>query len=391
MPADYHSTAQALALPVSPPRSPTLTRQPSRAAWSRRQSNLSHSGSRSPFNHGEPSFRNKVLDNAERVQRHVYRTVKKLTPLQRILAGFAVVAALVTGVLFLVFNERIFAWLEPFAERWKNTKGGWLILWAMTFATAFPPLIGYSTCVTIAGFVYRFPEGWFIVASATVIGSLCSFMVSRTVLSRFVHRLVENDKRFAAFSLVLKHDGLKLLIMIRLCPLPYSLSNGALSTVPTVQPPVFALATAMASPKLMIHIFIGSRLAAIAKSGEKMDAGTKAINYASIVGGMILGAATGYFIYQRTVARSRELEAEERASLRHSASQSGRGADFSDDPEEQVAAAAILRDDDIDFLDNEETRPGYRDEFTDDEDDVFRHGDGDDEEAIGMSDQLTKK
>ena len=140
---------------------------------------------------------------------------------------------------------------------------------------------------------------WFIVASATVIGSLCSFIVSRTVLSRFVHRLVANDKRFAAFSLVLKHDGLKLLVMIRLCPLPYSISNGAMSTIPTVQPLVFALATAIASPKLMIHIFIGSRLAAIAKSGEKMDGGTKAINYASIVGGMVLGAATGYFIYQR--------------------------------------------------------------------------------------------
>lgn len=136
-------------------------------------------------------------------------------------------------------------------------------------------------------------------ASATIIGSLCSFIVSRTVLSRYVHRLVANDKRFAAFSLVLKHDGLKLLIMIRLCPLPYSISNGAISTVPTVQPLVFALATAIASPKLMIHILVGSRLAAIAKSREKMDAGTKAINYASIVGGLILGVATGFLIYQR--------------------------------------------------------------------------------------------
>ena len=93
----------------------------------------------------------------------------------------------------------------------------------------------------------------------------------------------------------------------------------------------------------------------------------------------------------RTVARSQELEAEERASLRRSASQSGRGGDFSDDPEEQAAAATALRDDDIDFLDEEETRRGYRDEFTNDEDDVFRHGDGDDEEAIGMNDQHVRK
>ena len=159
MPADYDSTARALALPISPPLSPTSSHQPVRAAWSHQQSSRSHSRSRSPFSQGERSFRDKVIDNAERVQRHVYRAVKKLTPLQRVLAGIAIVAALVLTVLFFVFNERIFAWLEPFAKKWKSAPGGWLILWAMTFATAFPPLIGYSSCVTIAGFVYGFPEG----------------------------------------------------------------------------------------------------------------------------------------------------------------------------------------------------------------------------------------
>lgn len=142
-------------------------------------------------------------------------------------------------------------------------------------------------------------RSWFVVASATVVGSLCSFIVSRTLLSDFVYRLVANDSRFVALSSVLKHDGLKLLIMIRLCPLPYSLSNGAMSTVPTVKPLTFALATAIATPKLMIHVFVGTRLTAIADSGEKMDATTKAINWASIVGGMTLGALTGWLIYRR--------------------------------------------------------------------------------------------
>lgn len=164
----------------------------------------------------------------------------------------------------------------------------------------------FCTCVYDLRNLLHFPDklltldcSWFIVASATVIGSLCSFMVSRTILSKFVHRLIAKDKRFAALSLTLKHDGLKLLCMIRLCPLPYSISNGALSTFPTVHPLTFALATAIASPKLLIHVFIGSRLVAIARSGEKMDAGTKAINYASIVIGALLGIATGWFIYRR--------------------------------------------------------------------------------------------
>lgn len=124
-------------------------------------------------------------------------------------------------------------------------------------------------------------------------------MVSRTVLSKYVHRLVEQDTRFAALTLVLKRDGLKLLCMIRLCPLPYSISNGAISTFETVKPSTFALATAIVTPKLMIHVFIGSRLAVIARSGEKMDAMTKSINWLSIIGGVMIGGLTAWFIYNR--------------------------------------------------------------------------------------------
>ena len=160
-------------------------------------------------------------------------------------------------------------------------------------------MIGYSTCGTTAGFVYGVWEGWLILATASVVGSTCSIIVSRTVLRRYVERLLANDKRFAALALTIKHDGLKLLCMIRLCPLPYSLSNGAMSTFPTVQPLMYAAATAIVSPKLLVHAFIGSRLAAIAKSGEKMSAGTKAINWASIVVGAFLGGFTGWYIYRR--------------------------------------------------------------------------------------------
>lgn len=124
-------------------------------------------------------------------------------------------------------------------------------------------------------------------------------MVSRTILSQYVHRLVEQDTRFAALTLVLKRDGLKLLCMIRLCPLPYSISNGAISTFETVTPSTFALATAIVTPKLMIHVFIGSRLAVIARSGEKMDVMTKLINWLSIIVGVIVGGLTALFIYKR--------------------------------------------------------------------------------------------
>ena len=305
-----------------------------------------------------------------------------MTPVQQALSFAVGLSTIVFAILFLVFSERIFAWLEPFAEKWKNLRGGWLILWMLCFTTAFPPVIGYSTCLTLAGFIYGFPWGWPIVATATVVGSTCSFIVSRTVLKTFVDRLVSGDQRFEALSLVLKHDGIKLLLMIRLCPLPYSLSNGAISTFPTVQPLMFALATAAATPKLLIAVFVGSRLAVIAKSGEKMDAATKAINWISIIIGVLLGIATGWWIYTRTMSRSRQIEAEERVNGGQVKSQPT--SEFLDDPE-QAATATLLRDDQIDFLD-QGSQDEYRDDF-DDDNGVFRYGDAEDDDAIGLDRQ----
>jgi uncharacterized membrane protein YdjX (TVP38/TMEM64 family) len=381
MPADYSSTAKLLALPISPISSPSPDQQSSRPPWSRRLSGTSRYSTQT----SRQTYKSQILHSATKASRKFVKTFQALTLFQRILAVTALVVVNVFLVLFLVYNEKIIVYLAPAAKKWHDVQGGWIILWLMTFIAAFPPLIGYSTTVSIAGFVYGFPDGWFIAASSTVAGSLASFIASRTVLSNYVHNLVGKDKRFEALAITLKHDGLKILCMIRVCPLPYSISNAAMSTFPTVHPLSFALATAISSPKLLIHVFIGSRLALIAANGGKMDAGTKAINYASIIIGSIIGAGVGWFIYQKTMARARELEEEdlENRLQENGLVVGGRDRTYTDmDGNEDMDAAALMDPDDISLWDQEEgiesRDSGYRDEFTDDEH-VFARGGVDDE------------
>lgn len=393
MSADYNSTARALSLPIEAPKSPSpnLLRPP----WNppRRSSSTARSRSALLGHRRNSSLRATAIQNGEKIYRRIVSTVEKMTLLQRILAACALVVTGVLGILFLIFNEKIFTWLGPFAERWKDLPGGWAILWAMIFITAFPPAIGYGACSTAAGFIFGIWEGWLIIATASVVGSFCSLIVSRTILRSYVEKIVAHDKRFAALTLTLKHDGLKLLCMIRLCPLPYSLSNGAMATFPTVHPVMYALATAIVTPKSFVHVFIGSRLGVIARTGEKMSTAARVINWTSIAIGLLIGAFTGWYIYQKTMARAKQLEAEERANVRDSVQQSGAPPpEFTDDPDAQVAASTVAnREDDAPDYFDEETSPRpenreYRDEFTDDEDadDVFGRGDGDEEEAIGL-------
>lgn len=71
------------------------------------------------------------------------------------------------------------------------------------------------------------------------------------------------------------------------------------------------LTTCVCRPKLAVHVFIGSRLALLAESGDKMSAGDRAINYASMLFGGVLGFTVGLIIYRRTMARAAELAATE--------------------------------------------------------------------------------
>ncbi|KAK3300946.1 uncharacterized protein B0H64DRAFT_382266 [Chaetomium fimeti] len=291
----------------------------------------------------------------------------------QILVSLAGLLILVLSILFLVYSHPLLVALGAAAQSWRAAPLGWLPLWLATVATAFPPVIGYSTCVTLAGFVYGFPLGWPIAASATVVGSAAAFVASRGWLRGYVHRLVGGDQRFIALGQVLRRDGLGVLVMIRLCPLPYSLSNGFLATVGSIGVGQFALATAGATPKLLVHVFIGSRLALLAEPGDKMSGFDRAVNYISMAVFGLLGFAVGVFIYRRTMARAAELAREAQLEAGEALldgdgdlEQGVMGDDLENgrmvDPDE-LDAAALMDDDDISLWDA--SGDGYHDSWDD--------------------------
>lgn len=163
MPASDYD-ASALATPyrdASPdPQSQNFAPQRSNSPlWTRRSADNASGRPRSFASDRPKDLRTRIWRSYAKLNRQALQTYNHFTPLQRIGIILAGLALFVLTVLFLVYNERIFGWLEPYAKRWRNLPGGWAILWAMTFVVSFPPLIGYSTCVTIAGFVFGFPNG----------------------------------------------------------------------------------------------------------------------------------------------------------------------------------------------------------------------------------------
>ncbi|KAL7819068.1 hypothetical protein V8C26DRAFT_35435 [Trichoderma gracile] len=356
--ADSLSPTPSSASSTTPPLSSSETRFPHPQRWSRRdlgRRRLSGGVSRSA----------RMSSNAQDWVREQWATYLRwsektvaafwaLSPLHRSLVAFAILLGWVFIILSVLYSEAFFAWLATVSKTWREIPGGWLIAFMLIFVTSVPPIVGYSTANTIAGFVYGFPMGWPIAASACVVGSLAAFMACRTVLSGHVHRLIGTDHRFVALGQVLRKDGLLYLTGIRFCPLPFSLSNGFLATIPSISPLTFVISTALSTPKLLIHIFIGSRLAIIAEQGDAMSLRDKVVNYTGMFVGGAIGAAAGIIIYRRTMARAEELAREEAVLV--AAEEGGAVVAYEDtddtlmDPED---AANVMGDDDVSLWDTQ--------------------------------------
>lgn len=393
-----HSTSEQLPVPWARQSNghPTASRRLSHPySLNSRAGNSTGAGGDTSSLRGQlQAFTAQTLSTASKAYRQAVEAYTGLPRSRQLLVLAGAVVLVAVAITLLAFSHRIFTLLGPVAASWRALPGGWLIIWGLTFLVAFPPLIGYSTACTVAGFVYGFPLGWPIVASATVLGSSAAFLASRTVFSAYVDRLVGHDRRFVALGHVLRHDGLGVLALVRFCPLPYSLSNGFLATVPSIQPLSFALATAFSSPKLLVHVFIGSRLALLADKGDDMTFGDRMINYMSMLVGGLVGMGVGYFIYRRTMARAAELareEAEAGGRPLGAGGAGGLGGEYADDGVEGGedarlmdpgdAAALMVDDDDISLWDTAGDGGGFED---DDDDVVDGHGRyRDEEEAVG--------
>lgn len=128
-----------------------------------------------------------------------------------------------------------------------------------------------------------------------------------------------------------------------------------------------------------MHVFIGSRLALLAESGDKMSGGDRAINFASMAIGGLLGFTVGLLIYRKTMARAAELAREEGLEAGDALLEGalddddveqgvmGGGGDLENgrmvDPDE-LDAAALMDDDDISLWDTT-GGDGYHDSWDD--------------------------
>lgn len=221
---------------------------------------------------------------------------------KRVLLITAAVLGLVVSVIALIFHKHLLEVLVKVSDTVENVPGGWAILFVLIFFVGFPPLLGFSTLAMLCGMTYGFPGGWPLLASASITGSFASFMTFRYLLRNQAEQMVQKHEKFRAFAEILKEDAsLFLLVLIRLCPLPYSLSNGALAAIPNLLAWTYLSASLITSPKMFVHVFIGHTVKNL--GNEERPVSAKVLDVVSILTtGCAFSLAT-LVIYKRMQAK----------------------------------------------------------------------------------------
>ncbi|RIA91718.1 snare associated Golgi protein, partial [Glomus cerebriforme] len=170
------------------------------------------------------------------------------------------ILSIITLCIVLIYHKEIILMLDKFAHSVKlmGIVGG-IIFYLMIFLTTFPLIIGYSTLITLSGFIFGFGIGFFISYTAALTGAITVFYLSRKWFKKSVGKLLHKNNSMGAVVKAVEKKGFKLLFLIRLAPYPYNVLNTLLSAT-HLSLKTFTGATALSLFKLMIHVWIGSQL-----------------------------------------------------------------------------------------------------------------------------------
>lgn len=217
---------------------------------------------------------------------------------RKVMYGILAVLGVASVIAFAIFNQVFLKFLVKLSDKWNQMAFGHLLLFLLVFFIGFPPLLGFSTLSIFCGMAYGIIEGWMLLASASISGSFVSFLVFRYALRERSEQLLTSNEKFRAFAEILKQDNsLLLLILIRLCPLPYSLSNGALAAIPELSPITYLLASILTCPKMFIHIFLGYQIKDI--GNDKNSIKRRVFDGISVIMTAMASGLTTYIIYSK--------------------------------------------------------------------------------------------
>ncbi|KAF7301353.1 hypothetical protein MIND_00700500 [Mycena indigotica] len=213
-------------------------------------------------------------------------------------------------VIALIGPSRVAQFLYDNAEKLAQSQFGWLIIGLLIACISFPPLAGHTTLTGLCGYAWGVPTGFYIAAPASLIGAAFAFTTLRLSFRKRLHNFSKTNEKWQALESVISAKGLSLIILIRMSPFPpWVYSNVLFASIGSVALWQFVVATLFVFPKLFLHVYIGSLLAALSDGEQRkhMDTQLKVLNGVLIGGSIFITIVASWFIYTSIQAHIRSL------------------------------------------------------------------------------------
>ncbi|XP_006811909.1 transmembrane protein 64-like [Saccoglossus kowalevskii] len=137
---------------------------------------------------------------------------------------------------------------------------GILVFTLLFFLVSLPMTWGYIIFNVAAGFLYGFPMGMLTTMIGVLIGSFSAHMICRYFFAKWVVTKIQNDSLRALMRVVEGKNGLKVIILARLTPIPFGVQNGlfAITNVKTLR---YLIASTLGLiPTQALNTYIGTTL-----------------------------------------------------------------------------------------------------------------------------------
>lgn len=206
------------------------------------------------------------------------------------------------GILAVVYHEKIISFIVSTADDIRDSGYKGILAFTLLLSlVSFPPLIGFSSLVILIGIVYGF-KGFWLVAIISSTMSTASLSLFKYYFQSVSKKIIDSHENLQLFTSVIKDsetsfvEEVFVLTLMKLCPLPYSLTNGGLGCVPGISPLAFFLACLICSPKYLIQLFMGIQLR---KINDDKTGSSKTLDFALILVTLASFATLSTVLYSR--------------------------------------------------------------------------------------------
>ncbi|SAM04580.1 hypothetical protein [Absidia glauca] len=206
------------------------------------------------------------------------------------------------GYFFLQHRQWLLSVIQQFALDMKSNVYGPFILAGIISLMSIPPILGFTFMVMMTGFVYDFPKGLLPAVSGAFIGSmLCFGLVRQFRFDRYIRMSASQEKKYQAMQEAIQEGGWKMMVLIRICPIPWQFTNLFLALMPSVTVQDYVLTGLIASWKVTVEVWTGSQLANL--SDASLPPSARRLTLITLMVGVVIMAGVIRWIYQVTMRK----------------------------------------------------------------------------------------